>query len=80
MNNKDIDQARKLSNTEMEGQKGGATFGSLSRFIVNVKTRPATFGSFNPAADSVMCAGQTRSIVLDPGLSQISQVSLRSFG
>lgn len=67
MSNKDIDQARKLSNNEMEGQKGGATkstraFADLERFFVKPNA-VSTVGAFRGdlAADSVMCAGQTRS-------------------
>lgn len=79
MSNKDIDQARKLSNNEMEGQKGGAlkanrAFADLERFFV----KPAATTGIGAlrgdlAADSVMCAGQTRSgdLVANRGLDQL---------
>jgi hypothetical protein len=80
MSNKDIEQARKLSDNEMEGQKGGAaakarTFANLERFFVTAETRSA-IASFRGdlSADSVMCAGQTRSGDLAVNPSTLTQL------
>lgn len=83
MSNKDIDQARKLSNNEMEGQKGGAskatrTFTDLERFFVKPNGGATALLRPGIAADSVMCAGQTRSGDLALNPAQLGQLAGRA--
>ncbi len=73
----DLDHARKLSNAEMETQKGGRAFDRLDRFVVNSRVNVRSLGQFNPVADTVMCAGQTRSFEIDQVITQARGGSFR---
>ncbi|MEZ4272364.1 MAG: hypothetical protein R3C68_13355 [Myxococcota bacterium] len=57
---------RKLSDKEMEVAKGGSTFSKLSTFnVTSAFSTPSIGSALNPAAETVMCGGQTRAMVVD---------------
>lgn len=64
-NIKDPNDARKLSDEEMEGAKGGAAFAQLSTFVVKATSSSRTIALADSYKPTVVCWGQTRNLSTD---------------